>query len=96
MTEIKITTKKGQQMKEQSKQWQGVELYEVYGSYSSAKARALEDCKRKCREENGTRFHITSHNTFGFSVAWDIENENGDIIAIRIETPQSSYKIVVA
>ena len=66
---------------------EGYALHEVYSSYSQAKQNAWEWCLNKCHEENGHNFHIISHNTFGFSVAWYVSN------GVRIETPKSSYLV---
>lgn len=88
MTIIKGTTKKGQQMLNSAVNNQGVNLWEVYDTYSRAKENSFNWCKEKCMEENGTDFHICSHNTFGYSVAWEVEN------GMRMETPKSSYLIL--
>lgn len=88
MLEIKATTKKGQNMLKNAKNFEGYTLNEVYGKYSSAKYNAFVYCLHKASAENGKNFHICSHNTFGFSVAWEVEN------GVRIETPQNSYLIV--
>ena len=88
MTVIKSTTKKGQNMLNRAKNFEGYTLNEVYGTYSTAKICAFYDCLTKAQAENGKNFHICSHNTFGFSVAWEVEN------GMRIETPQNSYLIV--
>lgn len=87
MTVIKANTKKGQSMIEKAKNFEGYTLNEVYGTYSPAKFHAFYDCLMKAQAENGKNFHICSHNTFGFSVAWKVEN------GVRIETPKSSYFI---
>ncbi len=85
---IKSTTKKGKAMIEAAKNNQGIFLDDVYGKHSPAKHHAWVDCFYKCSGENGKNFHICSHNTFGFSVAWEVEN------GMRIETPKSSYLIL--
>lgn len=87
MTIIKATTKKGENMIASAKNFEGYTLNEVYGSYSAAKYHAFVDCVHMCQAENGKNFHICSHNTFGFSVAWEVEN------GVRIETPKSSYLV---
>lgn len=86
-TIIKATTKKGQNMLQSAKNFQGVTLNEVYGKYSNAKYNAFVYCLNKAAAENGKNFHIYSHNSFGFSVAWEVEN------GVRIETAQNSYLI---
>lgn len=84
---IKTTTKRGQNMLDRSNNWEGYNLREVYSSFSFAKERAWDYCRTLCRKEGGRNFRIISHNTFGFSVAWDIPE------GVRIETPQNSYLI---
>ena len=88
MLTIKATTKKGQNMLQSAKNFQGYTLNEIYDSYSSAKYNAFVYCLNKAANENGKNFHIYSHNSFGFSVAWNVEN------GVRIETPQNSYLIL--
>ena len=67
--------------------FEGTTLHDVYGRYSVAKQNAYNYCRELCNKENGSNFHITSYNTFGFTVAWEVAD------GIRIETPQNSYKI---
>ena len=86
-TIIKANTKKGQAMMESAKRFDGYTLNEVYGRYSPAKYHAFVDCVYKCQAEGGRNFHIISHNTFGFSVAWEVAE------GVRIETPRNSYFI---
>lgn len=84
---VKSTTKKAQAMLENAKNYEGCTLNEIYGAYSFAKYQAFLNCLYKCQAENGRNFHITSHNTFGFSVAWEVAD------GVRIETPNNSYFI---
>lgn len=97
MTTIRTTTKRGQTMYNNAlENYEGYSLDEVFGTYSHAKRNAWDYCLRLCKEEGGYNFRIISHNTFGFSVAWDIINpEYGNIEKIRIETPKNSYLIIV-
>lgn len=88
MMTIKAATKKGQNMLQTANRFDGYTLNEVYGSYSVAKYQAFYDCLMKAQAENGKNFHICSHNTFGFSVAWETAE------GVRIETPKSSYLIL--
>lgn len=88
LTIIKGTTKKGQTMMANAKHFEGYTLNEVYGHYSPAKFHAFYDCVLKAQAEDGHNFHISSHNTFGFSVAWEVEN------GVRIETPKNSYLVL--
>lgn len=89
MITIKGTTKKGQNMINKAKNFAGYTLHDAYKSFSREKENAYNDCLRWCNEENGHNFHIISANTFGFSVAWEVEN------GIRIETKDNSYLVTV-
>lgn len=85
MTIIKATTKKGQTMINNAKYYDGYTLRDVYGSFSVDKERAYNWCLAQCAKENGTNFHICSHNTFSFTVAWETKE------GVRIETSNNSY-----
>ena len=87
MKVIKNTTKKGQAMLASAKNFEGYTLDEVYGTCSHAKVYAWRECLYKCQAEGGHNFHIYSHNTFNFSVAWEVEN------GIRIKTANNSYLV---
>ena len=84
---IKPATKKAKAMLENANRCEGCTLNEVYGSYSYAKYQAFLNCLFKCSGEGGRNFRIFSHNTFGFSVAWEVAD------GVRIETPRTSYFI---
>lgn len=85
MTTIKASTKKGMAMLERASYNEGFKLWDVYGTVSQAKQNAWEYCLSLCNRENGTNFRIISHNTFSFSIAWDVAD------GVRIETAQNSY-----
>ena len=89
MTTIKGTTKKGKEMIKKAQYNEGYSLNEVYGNYSHAKQKAWEDCLKMCIEENGESFHIISHNSFSFSVAWYVPQ------GLRIETSCNSYLVTI-
>lgn len=97
MTVIKGSTKRGQQLLARANHFEGTDLSDVYGRYSSAKASALRDCRRWCEETNGYDFRydfrIVSHNTFGFSVAWRYNNPETGEVMTRIETSSGTYII---
>ena len=82
---IKGTTKKGQDMLAKAQYCEGRSLFDVYSSFSQSKERAFEQCLAMCNKENGNDFRIISHNTFQFSVAWNVKN------GIRVKTASSSY-----
>lgn len=71
----------------------GTELWQVYGHYSPAKVRALEDCKKWCHMDNGYNFRIISRNSSKFSVAWNYVNDETGEVMTRIETADNTYII---
>lgn len=94
MKTIKATTARGQAMLNSANKYEGYTLREVYGNYSYAKENAYNYCLEQCKKENGANFRIFSHNTFAFSVAWEITSpETGEVIGTRIETANNSYLI---
>ena len=88
MTIINGATKKGQNMIKNARHYDGYMLSDVYDNCSMAKHKAWSWCVEQCNKECGFNFHIASHNTFGFSVAWETEN------GVRIETPKNSYLVL--
>ena len=103
MTVVKGSTKRGQNLIYRAGCDEGYYLDDVYGSVSSAKARAWRDCIDWCAETNGRNFRIISHNTFQFSVAWEldyeyVDNKTGEVTmerATRIETANSTYVVLL-
>ena len=91
MTVISGTTKLGQRLRARASRYEGTELEDVYGRYSSVKASAMRNCKEWCEQDNGYNFHIISHNTSTFSVAWNYVDQNTGEIMTRIETANHSY-----
>lgn len=60
---------------------EGVYLSDVYASYSDAKERAYDRCKRLCEKFGGWGFQIVGHNCMTFSVQFEFENPlNGRIM----------------
>ena len=90
---IKGSTKFGQNLLARASRFEGTDLSDVYGSWSSAKASAMRDCRAWCEETKGYDFRIISHNTFGFSVAWRYDNPDTGETMTRIETPSGTYII---
>ena len=88
MTTIKATTKRGQMLVSSARNYEGTTLNEVYGNASYAKHQALNHCMTLCYNEGGRNFRIISHNTFNFSVAWDMPDGS-----VRIETRDNSYHV---
>ena len=64
---------------------EGVNLSDVYGTYSVAKERAYNYCRKLCDRFNGWGFQIVSHNINTFSVQFAFENPlNGCIMLAYI------------
>ena len=84
---IKAGTKEAQRWIISARFHQGKTLYDVYDKPSKAKKEAYDSCWASFVEEAGVDFHMISHNTYGFTVAW---NTNA---GLRIETPQHSYLV---
>lgn len=91
MKAIKKETKRGHELLRTASIYEGDTLYHVYDSFSEEKARSFEECKKMCYEENGYCFHICSHNTFTYSVAWNVIIDGEE--ATRMETAYNSYII---
>lgn len=88
---ISGATKRGQQLLRRASHWEGTDLSDVYGRYSVFKASAIKECREWCEADEGWDFHITSHNTSGFCVAWRYTNKETGEVMTRIETPKSTY-----
>lgn len=87
MTIINANTKRASDFLRRASVSEGHSLRDVYATYSYEKAMSYRDCATKCAEEGGKNFRIISHNTFSYSVAWDIPG------GVRIETAKSSYLV---
>lgn len=69
----------------------GNRLSDVYGSYSTDKAAAWENCERICEELDGYYLCITSANIFMFTAQFEFDNhENGRPMVCHI-TPSHTY-----
>lgn len=87
MARIYASSKRGQSLIARAKVNQGTELRQVYTKWSLEKEREMAKCRQKCYEMDGYNFHICSHNTWQFSVAWET------VDAYYIETAQNSYVV---
>ena len=90
---INGATKRGQELLARARRYEGYYLDDVYGRFSSAKARAWRDCLAWCEADNGSNFHIISHNDQNFSVAWEYTNKETVELMTRIETSTHTYII---
>lgn len=66
-------------------------LSDVYGSYSSAKARAWEHCESLCAELDGFNLCITSANTFVFTAQFEFDNPDNGRPMVCCITPSHTY-----
>ena len=87
MKVINGKTHKGQAMINLAKNNEGIILNDIYESYSPVKDISWRENFYKCVAEHGKNFHICSHNTFQYTLAWETEK------GVRIETAKNSYLI---
>lgn len=90
---IKGSSKTGQRWLASTSKSQGSELYHVYGRWSDAKERAMQNCKRAYLEDEGYNFRITGHTSDKFTVAWNFINKETGEVMTRIETADNTYII---
>ena len=89
MKVVKESTYLGKQLIARGSRYEGTELCQIYGKWSSAKQIAFDWCYEQYLEsEEHDAFSIISHNTFGFSVSWLCKD------GMRVETPKNSYLVV--
>lgn len=63
----------------------GYTLSDVYDSWSAAKERAYDYCRRLCEDLNGWDFCITGSNCMTFSVMFDFEHpDTGELMRAYI------------
>lgn len=91
---LKASIKSGARWIVSAKKEEGYRLSDIYESYSIGKENAYNDCFNKyVSAEASKNFRIFSHNTFGFSVAWEETIENEEYL--HIETPQNTYIVAL-
>lgn len=92
MREFKASTKQGQNIINRASYNEGYTLADVYGRYSSEKAVSYNWCYEQfSKDDNAYNFHICSHNSFQYSVAWNTIIDNEDVL--RVETANNSYLV---
>lgn len=84
---IKKETRQGQNMRARASVFEGYDIRDVYDNPSPAKVFSFNECRAMCEREGGWGFHICSHNTFSYSVAWATPD------GMRIETANNSYLV---
>ena len=87
MLTLNPNTKRAERLINSAMTCEGLFLQDCYGSFSQAKSRAWNNCFKMYLEEKGDHFHICSHNTNTFSVAWFTDT------GVRMETAYNSYFI---
>lgn len=93
-TIIKGSTKRGQELIKRASVYEGYYISDVYDRASNAKEASWRECHDKyCNTTHAHGFHICSHNTFQYSVAWN-GIHNGEE-ATFIETANNSYIILL-
>ena len=88
-------TKAQERMWENYKMATAQELHQVYGSYSAAKAEAMNYCKRLQNELGGWDGRICSANTFQFTYAFQYKDGAGDVCLCYI-TKSADRKFLIA
>ena len=92
MREFKASTRQGQNIIKRASYHEGYSLADVYGSYSDEKAQSYNHCfELYARDYNAGDFHICSHNSFCYSVAWNTII-NGEKV-LRVETANNSFLV---
>ena len=84
---FRASSKQGMQLLKRARVDEGFSLESVYGRYSETKRQEWTKCLAKCESMGGRNFHICSHNTWQFSVAWETDD------AYYIETANNSYVV---
>lgn len=69
------------------------ELYEVYGSYSYFKGRALNHCKELLNALNGSTPKIIGYNSNFFTYAFKYVDELTGLIKLAVITASNEYSI---
>ena len=93
MAVINGATKRGQELLARASRNEGTELRKIYGKWSDKKENAMRDCRKECREDEGTDFRIISHCRDYFSVAWEYINKDTGEIMTKIKTASNTYVI---
>ena len=87
---LKASTKAGQNILRRAEYNEGYFLSEVYSLFSREKENAWKWCEHEyLTSDSHSNFHICSHNTFEFTVAWFCKiNEEA---CLRYETKDNTY-----
>ena len=92
MREFKASTRQGQNIINRASYHEGYSLDDVYGSYSHEKAYSYNKCyELYVSDVNAIDFHICSHNSFCYSVAWNTIIDGEEVL--RVETANNSFLV---
>ena len=92
MREFKASTRQGQNIIKRASYHEGYSLADVYGSYSDEKAESYNYCfELYASDYNSRDFHICSHNSFCYSVAWNTIIDGEEVL--RVETANNSFLV---
>ena len=92
MREFKASTKRGQNIIARAEVYEGTFLHEVYDSFSVEKEKSWNKCYDMfMMTEEHSYFHICSHNSFQYSVAWYGKKDGEEIL--RVETANNSFLV---
>lgn len=92
MREFKASTRQGQNIINRASYHEGYSLADVYGSYSNEKAYSYNKCyELYASDDNASDFHICSHNSFCYSVAWNTIINGEEVL--RVETANNSFLV---
>ena len=89
MITIKASTKRGSDFLAAYYRSRDTRLSDVYGRYSTEKARAERDCLDTMRETGWSGYRILSHNQSYFTVGWITKDGN-----LRVETASNTYLVI--
>ena len=90
MKQLKASTQRGKDILRRAKSNEGYFLSDIYSTYSNEKLNSWKWCEHQyLTSDRGKNFRICSHNTFGYTVAWECYyNEER---ALRMETKDNTY-----
>lgn len=80
---LDINTMRGQEIARRAWQCEAYALTGIYDNPSPAKQSFYEDVYKMYIYDEGENFHICSHNSFQFTVAWD---KIGEVVYITRDT----------
>lgn len=89
MTKLNKTTKKAQGFIDSYNRATGTTLSDIYGSYSSAKAKAERECRERMEQLGASDFRMMSGNSFSFTCGYRTDD------TLYVETSANTYAIAL-